>query len=310
MRIPTHSQAAGSAFLSFAHNTTKPSDGHSRLPKPEDWSSLIGIVTAICGNILISFALNTQRYAHIKLNEQYAERQRLLKQAKRRAAAQQSGYGTQQNSINKDSAKRNGTSQEDVRRNGRKGRHSESGDVGESEPLLGHSTDSDLERLSDQADEPFPEEEAQKSYLKSPYWWAGIIMMTVGEAGNFLAYGFAPASIVSPLGVVALISNCIISPLFLKEPFRKRDLLGVFIAVAGAVTVVLSASDSNPKLGPHEIWKLISRWEFETYLGITIGVIIVLMWASSRYGGKSIFIDIGLVGLFGKSQGVCSTLFD
>ena len=29
--------------------------------------------------------------------------------------------------------------------------------------------------------------------------------MTIGEAGNFLAYGFAPASIVSPLGVVALV---------------------------------------------------------------------------------------------------------
>lgn len=30
-----------------------------------------------------------------------------------------------------------------------------------------------------------------KTYLSSPYWWAGILLMTVGEAGNFLAYGFA-----------------------------------------------------------------------------------------------------------------------
>ena len=145
----------------------------------------------------------------------------------------------------------------------------------------------------------------QTSYLKSPYWWFGIILMTVGEAGNFLAYGFAPASIVSPLGVVALISNCIIAPFMLKEPFRKRDALGVIIAVGGAVTVVLSANDNNPKLGPGEIWDLIRRWEFETYLGITVGVIAVLMVASNRYGEKNILIDLGLVGLFGMFKSMC-----
>lgn len=124
--------------------------------------------------------------------------------------------------------------------------------------------------------------------------------MTTGEAGNFLAYGFAPASIVSPLGVVALISNCIIAPFMLKEPFRKRDALGVIIAVGGAVTVVLSASDNNPKLGPDEIWDLIRRWEFETYLGITCAVIAALMVASNRFGDRNILIDLGLVGLFGE----------
>ena len=176
----------------------------------------------------------------------------------------------------------------------------------EDAPLLGASLHEEHTDAEDEVEEGDSEEKSEKeetkSYLKSPYWWAGIIMMTVGEAGNFLAYGFAPASIVSPLGVVALISNCIIAPFFLKERFRKRDLLGVVIAVGGAVTVVLSANDSNPKLGPKEIWGLISTWEFETYLGITIGLIVALMWASSKYGDKIIFIDLGLVGLFGESS--------
>jgi drug/metabolite transporter (DMT)-like permease len=125
--------------------------------------------------------------------------------------------------------------------------------------------------------------------------------MTIGEAGNFLAYGFAPASIVSPLGVVAIISNCIIAPFFMKEPFRWRDFWGVVTAVAGAVTVVFSASENNPRLGPHEIWELIGTWEFETYLAVTVVLIIILMLASNKYGHKSIFIDLGLVGLFGMS---------
>jgi drug/metabolite transporter (DMT)-like permease len=124
--------------------------------------------------------------------------------------------------------------------------------------------------------------------------------MVLGETGNFLAYGFAPASIVSPLGVVALISNCIIAPCLLKEKFRQQDLWGVLVAIAGAVVVVLSASSSEEKIGPGEIWMMITRWEFELYLGLTTALIIALMWASFSYGSRSILIDVGLVALFGK----------
>lgn len=258
----------------------------------EHWSSLIGIVTAIVGNVLISFALNMQRYAHIKLDQERQEKQR---QRKRKGASS--------TSLSRLADKGN---KKQVRptSNGRQST--------EHDPLIARNEPSPAGngRMDSEADEGAYK---QKSYLESPYWWLGIILMTIGEAGNFLAYGFAPASIVSPLGVVALISNCIIAPIMLKERFRWRDAAGVVVAVGGAVTVVLSASDNNPKLGPDEIWKLIKRWEFETYLGITVGVIVVLMGASNRYGEKNILIDLGLVGLFGgftalSTKGVASLL--
>ncbi|KAF2630368.1 DUF803-domain-containing protein [Macroventuria anomochaeta] len=260
----------------------------------ENWSSLIGIVTAIVGNVLISFALNMQRYAHIKLDREWQEKE---KQRKRR---NKSGASLARLAEDEEGRKRSGGSQG----NGRQST--------EEDPLLPDNADEGSPRGVERAG---TDEGAfkQKSYLKSTYWWLGIILMTIGEAGNFLAYGFAPASIVSPLGVVALISNCIIAPFMLKERFRWRDAAGVIVAVGGAVTVVLSASDNNPKLGPDEIWKLIKRWEFETYLGITIGVIVILMIASNRYGQKNILIDLGLVGLFGgftalSTKGVASLL--
>lgn len=143
---------------------------------------------------------------------------------------------------------------------------------------------------------------ATSTYLKSPYWWLGQILITLGEMGNFLAYGFAPASIVSPLGVVALVSNCIIAPAMFHERFRARDFWGVVIAVAGVVTVVFSANQEETKLEPHDVWDAITTMEFEIYLGVTILLIIILMWASSRYGRRTILIDLGLVGLFGWSQ--------
>jgi hypothetical protein len=254
------------AALSTFENIQSASNGDSQLQR---WSSLIGIVTAIVGNILISFALNIQRYAHIRLHRERTEREKAKSVGKRA----QNGYGT--------------TSTNGANANG-----------GEDDPLQQsfHSSESQSDTCSENTHEP------ESSYLKSPYWWGGIVLMTVGEAGNFLAYGFAPASIVSPLGVVALISNCVIAPIMLKERFRLRDFWGVVVAVGGAVTVVLSAKTQEKKLGPHEILGAITTLEFEVYMAVTFALIILLMWASPRYGSKTILIDLGLVGLFGKSS--------
>lgn len=244
-----------------------------------EWSSLIGIITALCGNVLISLALNIQRYAHIRIAREW-------EQDKNRGR----GFA-------------NGTHVGLRGRSPVQYRDSEQDDF---EPYRDDDGD-DTERRntgsSSRATSTGSKDGAngnRKSYLKSPYWWVGIVLMVVGEMGNFMAYGFAPASIVSPLGVVALISNCIIAPCLLKEKFRKRDLWGVIVSVAGAVVVVLSAKSSEEQIGPGEIWASITRWEFELYLGLTTSLIIGLMWASHQYGSRSILIDVGLVALFGK----------
>ncbi len=273
--------------------------------KIREWSSFIGIITAIVGNILISFALNIQRYAHIRLDR---EKEQGDEEWENRLTKSKAGsYGTQQSEIAEERSQLNLSAPsedfDDVQ-------NQADGTV-KRRPSF-HSRSSSKETIK-QTKQPRPEN--GKTYLSSPYWWGGILLMTVGEAGNFLAYGFAPASIVSPLGVVALVSNCIIAPLLLKERFRQRDFWGVVVAVGGAVTIVLSAKNTETKMGPHKLWAAITRWEFELYLVITAGLIIVLMWASGRYGHKTILIDLGLVALFGgytalSTKGVASLLSD
>ncbi|RDW78711.1 DUF803 domain membrane protein [Aspergillus mulundensis] len=263
-----------------------------------EWSSLIGIITALAGNVLISLALNIQRYAHIRIEKEW-EQEKLQHRLKWKRSDRRSSYGAI-----------DGPEEEDRYRDDLSG-HS------------GHYRDDFSDQGDDLPDSPVSQRTAQpengspqgrrKSYLRSPYWWAGIILMTLGETGNFMAYGFAPASIVSPLGVVALISNCVIAPFMLKEKFRQRDFWGVLVAIAGAVVVVLSAKSSEEKIGPDDIWEMITRWEFELYLGLTAALIVVLMWSSREYGPRTILIDVGLVGLFGgytalSTKGVSSLL--
>lgn len=276
----------------------KSGDGGSQLQR---WSSLIGIVTAIVGNILISFALNIQRYAHIRLEQEWEERKERSRNSSRTLLK---GYGTTPTS-------RNGNGKANSNGNGVDTHGNRNGDTSndadEEDPLTRSFQSSDSTACPDE------DHIERETYLHSGYWWAGIVLMTVGETGNFLAYGFAPASIVSPLGVVALISNCVIAPIMLKERFRWRDFWGVVVAVGGAVTVVLSAKQQEKKLGPHEVIDAITTMEFEIYMGITFSLIAVLMWASPRYGNNTILIDLGLVGLFGgytalSTKGVASML--
>ncbi|KAI3135999.1 hypothetical protein DTO012A9_5316 [Penicillium roqueforti] len=289
------------ATSSFHHLFVAPSNSTSETPHDHDgnngggmheWSSLIGIITALCGNVLISLALNIQRYAHIRIAREW-------EQDKNRNG----NFGN--NGTPLGSRGRSQNQYRDSEQNDFEPYRDDDGDDTEG-TNIGTISRTTSTGSKDGAD-------GRKSYLKSPYWWVGIVLMVVGEMGNFMAYGFAPASIVSPLGVVALISNCIIAPCLLKEQFRKRDLWGVLVSIAGAVVVVLSAKSSEEQIGPHEIWVNITRWEFLLYLALTTSLIIGLMWASHKYGSRSILIDVGLVALFGgytalSTKGVSSLL--
>ena len=266
---------------------------------PEDelqrWSSLIGIITAICGNILIALALNVQRYAHIRVHRRKVQARERARQA-RHAASQQGRGPAIYGAAGPSNGAPNGTPALRYSDDDGHDDHADDGPRGSSETdPLAQSFRSD-----DSADD-HPKPEVSSTYLKDPYWWLGQVLITVGESGNFLAYGFAPASIVSPLGVVALVSNCVIAPIVFKEVFRQQDFWGVIIAITGAVTVVLSANTEETKLGPHEVWDAITTMEFEIYVAVTCGLIVLLMWLSPRYGKRTILIDLGLVGLFGMS---------
>lgn len=288
------------------HNGDGQSDMHQ-------WSSLIGIIAALIGNVFISVALNIQRYAHLRIAREWQE-DKSKHEAEWRRTHSESSIENQYGGLeNGDRNSSRGRSHNQNRRNGGRGFTPYRDEDGNTRDSSHASSRDSFGSGSDRTARPGDGEHQRKSYLKSPYWWAGIVLMCLGEMGNFMAYGFAPASIVSPLGVVALISNCIIAPCLLKEKFRSRDFWGVLVAIAGAVVVVLSAKDSEEKLGPEEIWMMITRWEFELYLGLTVGLILALMWASFQYGSRSILIDVGLVALFGgytalSTKGVSSLL--
>nr|XP_023999958.1 NIPA-like protein 2 [Salvelinus alpinus] len=65
-----------------------------------------------------------------------------------------------------------------------------------------------------------------RPYYTSVLWWSGVVLMGVGELGNFAAYGFAPASLIAPLGCVSVIANPMAcwfcNPPIRVKPFSTR----------------------------------------------------------------------------------------
>ncbi|RDB22614.1 putative magnesium transporter NIPA6 [Hypsizygus marmoreus] len=144
------------------------------------------------------------------------------------------------------------------------------------------------------------EEGNETEYLKSKLWWLGFLLMNVGEMGNFISYAWAPASVVAPLGTFALMANCIFAPVLLGERFRKRDLLGILIAIIGAVTVVLASNASDIRLDPDTLLVAITQTPFIIYSCVYVVLAVILATLShGEIGREWVFVDVGLCALFG-----------
>ena len=74
-----------------------------------------------------------------------------------------------------------------------------------------------------------PPEPTFNDLISEPTWLIGISMTVGSEIGNFAAYGDpnTPSSIVASLGCVCVACNWVLTTIWLKEPFRRRDLGGV-----------------------------------------------------------------------------------
>jgi drug/metabolite transporter (DMT)-like permease len=109
-------------------------------------------------------------------------------------------------------------------------------------------------------------------YTKLPLWWLGMVLNALGELGNLLALGFAPASVVTPVGAVGVVFNAVFASLFLREPFRKIDLIGLVLIITGIVVVVLCSKESNVQLTVTEaIDTYFNRAAFYVYVTVLAG---------------------------------------
>ncbi|KAF8525359.1 magnesium transporter NIPA-domain-containing protein [Gautieria morchelliformis] len=297
--------------------------------------SLIGIAVAVGGNILISLALNCQKLAHKRLDlEKQCHHRRLMQRGENGEDNAQVSLADAEDPVSDETRLFMGDRRDSyesyttprktrTRTNIIIPRDADSprrrSGLG-SGPIVADTQDEEVRAVAievtgrgedqniqaKQTDEVTINEGAvdpeynETEYLRSKLWWFGLCLMNLGEFGNFLSYAYAPASVVAPLGTVALIANCFFAPLMLKEKLRKCDLLGVILAIFGAVTIVGAGKSSDVRLDPAGLIRAISRRPFVIYATICVALIVCFgILSAGPAGRKWVVVDVGLCALFG-----------
>ncbi len=138
------------------------------------------------------------------------------------------------------------------------------------------------------------------AYLKSAMWWTGMIVMVFGEIFNFVAYAFADAVLVTPLGALSVVICAVLSSIFLKEKLTLFGKVGCFLCIVGSVIIALNAPTSHVGGKITEFQKLFLAPGFLTWAGVCIVASLVLIFVfAPKYGKKNMMIYITVCSLIG-----------
>ncbi|KAJ1592936.1 hypothetical protein NDA11_003282 [Ustilago hordei] len=138
------------------------------------------------------------------------------------------------------------------------------------------------------------------AYLKSPMWWTGMIVMVFGEIFNFVAYAFADAVLVTPLGALSVVICAVLSSIFLKEKLTLFGKVGCFLCIVGSVIIALNAPTSHVGGKIIEFQKLFLAPGFLTWASVCIVASLLLIFVfAPKYGKKHMMIYITVCSLIG-----------
>ncbi|KAI3435443.1 Peptidase A1 domain-containing protein [Psidium guajava] len=138
-------------------------------------------------------------------------------------------------------------------------------------------------------------------YLLEPLWWIGMITMVVGEIANFVAYIYAPAVLVTPLGALSIIVSAVLAHFLLNEKLQRMGMLGCLLCIVGSTIIVLHAPEEMSVTSVEEIWELAIQPAFLLYTASVVAVALVLiLYCAPRYGQTNILVYVGICSTIGS----------
>ncbi|KAI3746922.1 hypothetical protein L6452_09364 [Arctium lappa] len=144
------------------------------------------------------------------------------------------------------------------------------------------------------------------SYLKEPWWWAGMVSMIIGEVANFAAYAYAPAILVTPLGALSMIISAVLAHYFLDERLHIFGIVGCALCLVGSTTIVLHAPQETQVSSVKEVWFFATEPGFLVYALIVLVFVGILVYRYvPLYGGTHLIIYVGICSLMGSLTVMC-----
>ncbi|XP_043917347.1 magnesium transporter NIPA3 [Protopterus annectens] len=144
------------------------------------------------------------------------------------------------------------------------------------------------------------------TYLKEWLWWSGLISMGVGEAANFAAYAFAPATLVTPLGALSVLLSAILSTYFLNERLNIHGKLGCVLSLLGSTVMVIHAPEEEEVNSLHDMELKLKDPGFIAFAIVTIIASLVLIcFVAPKIGQKNALVYIAICSLIGAFSVSC-----
>ncbi|KTW28122.1 hypothetical protein T552_01982 [Pneumocystis carinii B80] len=148
------------------------------------------------------------------------------------------------------------------------------------------------------------------AYLKNGIWWIGMIIMIIGELCNFIAYAFASAILVTPLGAMSIVVCSIGSSIFLKERLSFVGKIGCAFCIIGVCMIVINAPEQNSLERIQDVAKEMISAIFLSYIAIIFSIcFIIIVWIGPRWGNKSVLVYLSISSLVGGITVVCTQGF-
>ncbi|KAJ6895657.1 magnesium transporter NIPA3 [Populus alba x Populus x berolinensis] len=139
------------------------------------------------------------------------------------------------------------------------------------------------------------------SYLLEPLWWLGMITMIIGEVANFVAYAFAPAVLVTPLGALSIIVSAVLAQFILNEKLHQLGILGCVMCIAGSVVIVIHAPQERPITSVQEICSMATQPAFLLYVASVIVLVFILIFHfAPQCGHSNVLVFTGICSLMGS----------
>ncbi|XP_040895451.1 magnesium transporter NIPA2 isoform X1 [Toxotes jaculatrix] len=144
------------------------------------------------------------------------------------------------------------------------------------------------------------------AYLKEWLWWAGLLSMGAGEAANFAAYAFAPATLVTPLGALSVLVSAVLSSYFLTERLNLHGKLGCLLSILGSTTMVIHAPQEEEISSlEHMARKLVDPGFFVFATLVIIVAVIFIFVVGPRHGQTNILVYITICSVIGALSVSC-----
>ncbi|KAJ1958094.1 hypothetical protein GGI12_004828 [Dipsacomyces acuminosporus] len=153
-----------------------------------------------------------------------------------------------------------------------------------------------------------PNGDGPRARYTSKVWIAGLLMNYAGEMfGNSVALSYLSASVVAPLGIIAVIVNLMLAEKFLGERITPNQRFGFMAIMAGVGCILLVAPRkpaANDAIQYVELVATSGILGFFSVLYLVQGVLIALI----RKGRQTLLLYVLVASIFGSMNVMVSKI--